>query len=73
MQKFLALILLFWERGVVVKLAVSNLVAHRIRNRKTMVMYALALAFIIFITTAANQQIQVAQYNQMKADGAPIT
>ncbi len=55
------------------KLAVSNLIAHRVRNRKTFVMYALALAFIVFITVSANQQIQVASYNQMKSDGASIT
>jgi hypothetical protein len=72
-QKLLAKLLLFWERKVVVSLAVSNLIAHRIRNRKTMVMYALALAFIVFITVAANQQIQIAQFRQMRDDGAPIS
>jgi hypothetical protein len=49
-QKFLAFVLLFWERRVVVRLTTANLVAHRLRNRKTMVMYALSLSFIVFIT-----------------------
>lgn len=73
LQKLIANIILFWERRVIVNLAVSNLIAHRIRNRKTMVMYSLALAFIVFITVASNQQIQVAQYAQMQSNGAPIT
>lgn len=72
LQRVLARVLLFWERRVVVNLAVSNLIAHRVRNRKTMVMYSLALAFIVFLTVASNQEIQVAQYNQMQANGAPI-
>lgn len=71
-QRLLAKVLLFWERGVVVKLAVSNLIAHRIRNRKTMVMYSLALAFIVFLTVAANQEIGAAQALQLQSDGAPI-
>ena len=35
LQKLIANIILFWERRVIVNLAVSNLIAHRIRNRKT--------------------------------------
>ena len=73
LQKTLAFILLFWERRVVVRLATSNLIAHRLRNRKTMVMYALSLSFIVFITVAATQQIQSARYQQMYYSGAPIT
>ena len=72
-QKIIARVLLFWERAVVIRLTVANLVAHRVRNRKTFVMYSLALAFIVFLTVAANQEIQVAQFVQMQQSGAPIT
>jgi hypothetical protein len=37
LEKFLAKVILFWERRVVVTIATANLVAHRLRNRKTMV------------------------------------
>ncbi len=72
-QKSLAWLVLFWERSVVVTLATSNLVAHRLRNRKTMIMYALSLSFIVFITVAATQEIKSAQYEQMYYSGAAIT
>jgi hypothetical protein len=37
LEKLLARVILFWERRVVVTIATANLVAHRLRNRKTMV------------------------------------
>ena len=73
LQKFLAFVLLFWERRVVVRIATSNLVAHRLRNRKTMIMYALSLAFIVFITVAATQQIEASRFRRMYFSGAPVT
>lgn len=82
---------LFWEKAVLRRLAISNLIAHRVRNRcvhllsppvtppttrggaqltcgllvfavagccsKTMIMYGLSLAFIVFISTAANMEV----------------
>jgi hypothetical protein len=37
--------------------ALKNMGAHRPRNRKTTVLYAMSLAFIVFISTAYNSQI----------------
>jgi hypothetical protein len=39
-------------------------VAHRVRNRKTTLMYALALGFVIFINTAYNVEITTAQVSR---------
>lgn len=41
-------------------------VAHRVRNRKTSIMYALALGFIIFITVAYQMEIRTAQFRSLK-------
>ena len=39
------------------EVAHKNMAAHRPRNRKTTVLYAMSLAFIVFISTAYNSQI----------------
>jgi len=71
-ERFLVGVFFFWELSSIPKIVLKNLVAHRIRNRKTTVMYALSLAFIIFITVAYLTEIQTARANRLKRDGAPI-
>lgn len=54
LEKCIVWLLLWWERRSIPTLVLKNLIAHRVRNRKTTIMYALALGFIIFITVAFN-------------------
>ncbi len=66
-------LLAWWEKWAILQLSLANLVAHRRRNRKTTIMYALSLAFIVFITVAANQEVQSATFLVQQRAGAPIT
>jgi len=66
-------LLAWWEKWAILQLSLANLVAHRRRNRKTTIMYALSLAFIVFITVAANQEVQSATFAVQQRNGAPIT
>jgi hypothetical protein len=43
LQQFLVIVFFFWERTAITSILLKNLVAHRVRNRKTTVMYALSL------------------------------
>jgi ABC-type antimicrobial peptide transport system permease subunit len=60
---------LFWEQSSVFHLISKNLVAHRPRNRKTTLMYALSLGFILFITVAFNIQLKSIEYTSLMTLG----
>lgn len=60
---------LFWEQASVFHLISKNLVAHRPRNRKTTLMYALSLGFILFITVAFNIQLRSIEYGSLMTLG----
>ncbi|CUG86219.1 FtsX-like permease family protein, putative [Bodo saltans] len=62
-------IFLFWEQSSVFHLISKNLVAHRPRNRKTTLMYALSLGFILFITVAFNIQLTSIEYSSLMTLG----
>ena len=64
--------LLVWESTSMPTLVVKNLVAHRMRNRKTSIMYATALGFIIFMTTAIRIELQSLMFSQMRKFGADL-
>jgi ABC-type antimicrobial peptide transport system permease subunit len=57
LERFLGWLFLFWESRGIRNLVVKNLVAHRKRNQKTSILYALSLGFIIFINIAYNIQV----------------
>ncbi|KAL6076916.1 FtsX domain-containing protein [Balamuthia mandrillaris] len=48
-ERVLVAVLLCWEKTAIRAVVLKNLVAHRPRNRKTTILYALSLGFIIFI------------------------
>ncbi len=49
--------LFFWERAAVRTVALRNFDAHRRRNSKTAIMFAIALAFLIFLSVTFSAQI----------------
>lgn len=63
---------LWWESRPVRSIALKNLVAHRPRNRKTTIMYALALGFIIFITVAYRMELTTAKFRTLKQSGSHL-
>lgn len=48
----------WFENNSIGLLVVKNLGAHRLRNRKTTIMYAMALGFIIFLTVAIRNELR---------------
>lgn len=66
------LLLSWWEAEAVVNLALANLAAHRTRNQKTLAMYALSIAFIVFVFVAASQEVQTAEFTTRQALGSPV-
>lgn len=62
-------LLLFWERRATKKLVLKNLTAHRLRNRKTSLMYALSLSFSIMIISAYTMQLKASELTELKNNG----
>jgi hypothetical protein len=50
--------LFFWEHKSMKILILKNLIAHRLKNRMTAVIYSMALGTLIFIIVIANVQIK---------------
>lgn len=73
LQRALAcLCIAWWERGAVVRVAVANLGAHARRNRLTSLMYTLAVAFVVFVATVAQQQLQASVYEAFAEAGTVV-
>lgn len=63
---------LWWENQAVRGMVLKNLIAHRMRNRKTSIMYALSLGFIIFIAVGFSINITDFQYQKMSQMGTRL-
>jgi len=72
LARLVVFVFFFYERWHVRNLVVKNLTAHRPRNRKTTVMYSLALGFIIFLAVGANLQIATFAYQLQQRSGVFI-
>ncbi|KAA6390565.1 MAG: putative DUF214 family protein [Streblomastix strix] len=53
-ERLIAFVFLIWETKAVKFMAVKNLTAHRLRNRKTTLLFSISLAFIVFINVMAS-------------------
>ncbi|KAA0164818.1 hypothetical protein FNF27_07746 [Cafeteria roenbergensis] len=69
---FACLLLSWWERGPVLRLAVSNLGAHASRNRLTSLMYGVAVAFVVFAATVSQQQLQATSFEAFAEAGSAV-
>ena len=72
LYKFLALIFFFWDKLAVRKILFKNLVAHRLRNRKTTVMYSVSMSFVIFMFVAYSTMMKSFSYEIEQAYGTDI-
>lgn len=70
LERLIVFVFFFWEKTQIPFLVVKNLIAHRLRNRKTSIMYALSIAFILFIVSAYQLEIWTAKARQLKNQGA---
>lgn len=62
----------FWENQGIQEIVKKNLISHRIRNRKTTIMFSLSLAFIIFISISFDLQTQSVRYETLQRFGTRI-
>ena len=60
------------ERTSMRLLIVKNLAAHRLRNRKTTIMYAISLSFIIFLMVNFDMQMNSSLYSALRANGQKL-
>lgn len=61
--------LFFWENEAIRVLMLKNMSAHRIRNRKTTVIYSLSLGFVVWVAVVFNIQIMSYQYDIIQGYG----
>ena len=69
LEHFLTYVLLFYEKASMKQLVLKNLVAHKMRNRMTSIIFALALGFIIFLIVSYNLQIKSSLLMTLKKKG----
>jgi len=62
--------LFWWEKRGIPQVLIKSLVAHRGRNRFTSVMYALSIAFVIFIYVSYDINVTATLYQQQQQYGA---
>lgn len=71
--EFILLIPLYMERKFIRTMVRMNLIAHRIKNRRTVVIYALSLSFINFIYVTLLMQMETSQIAELRLQGSELT
>lgn len=71
-EKIVCYIFFWWESEHIITLTLKNLVAHRMRNRQTSLMYSISLAFVIFVTMSYYTQINTFTLNLQRSIGSDI-
>lgn len=72
LEVILVYLLLCWERRSTKKIVLKNLTAHRLRNQKTSLMYALSLSFSIMIISAYTMQLKASELEELKNNGTRL-
>lgn len=62
----------FWLPSSMRQLVQKNLISHKLRNRKTFLMYSLSIAFIVFIYVTFALQFTAQEYQILQQYGAPL-
>jgi len=73
MEKLVTIVFFFWTKKAFRTVVLKNLVAHKLRNRKTAIMYALSLGFVIFVSVALTTETQNMAYQRQQREGALLT
>lgn len=73
LERLVLAIVFVWERNYVTAVVRKNLTAHAGRNRKTTLMYALSMAFVIFITVAYTTELNASVATKERDEGADFT
>ncbi len=72
LENIMAKVLLFWTNYTDRSLTIKNLSCHRMSNRKTSVIYALAVSFIIMIAIGFELQIEAVRNDYLSMMGGDI-
>ena len=72
LERVMAKVLLFWTPRTDFALTVKNLSCHRMQNRKTSLIYALAVSFVIMIAVGFELQIDATKDEYLKVMGGDI-
>ena len=62
----------FWLPASIRQLVHKNLISHKLRNRKTFLMYSLSISFIVFIFVTFSLQFTAQEYQILQQNGAPL-
>jgi len=65
-------LLLFWRGRVTRSLVRQNLIAHRARNRRTTLLYAVSISFIVFVSVSWSLEEASIVYRQKQRGGSAI-
>ena len=71
-EKLIAYIVLFWTNKTDFLLTMKNLSAHRLKNRRSSLLYALSVSFIIFVSVGSSIQMQTIRDELLKKHGTYI-
>jgi hypothetical protein len=67
-----AYLTLFWIDSTDFMLTIKNLSSHRFKNRRSSIMYALSVSFIIFVSVGLQIQLQTIYNELLKKRGSYI-
>jgi ABC-type lipoprotein release transport system permease subunit len=68
-EYFILKVVIFFEKNHIQSLSLMNLISHRLRNRNTVLIYSLSLAFINFLYVTLIMQTESSQQSVLKARG----
>lgn len=71
-EKMIAYLCLFWINKTDFILTIKNLSSHRFKNRRSSVLYALSVSFIIFVSVGMQIQIQTIYNELLKKRGCYV-
>ncbi|ELP86758.1 hypothetical protein EIN_308540 [Entamoeba invadens IP1] len=71
-ERLLLYLLYFWDRAGL-PMAIKNLLAHKLRNRKTSILFGLSLGFILFFFSAFSSEMGTLKQSILKMSGAEMT
>ena len=72
LERLVAYICLFWVDATDFLLTMKNLSSHRFRNRRTALLYALSVSFIVFVSVGLQIQLQTIYIEMLKAKGSYV-
>ena len=71
-EKLVAYVTLFWINKTDFTLTLKNLSAHRLKNRRSSLLYALSVSFVIFVSVGLSIQMQTISDELLKKHGTYI-